>query len=61
MERWLEEADAREVREMAALLGGERTAPTPILLERTTSLYALATTIRAMLPIRLRRSSFLLP
>ncbi|HVH74669.1 MAG TPA: hypothetical protein VM755_07105 [Stellaceae bacterium] len=51
-ERWAEEADARKVREMAALVDGDPETSTVPVAQRGSVLCALATTIRSILPIR---------
>ncbi|HEV2301658.1 MAG TPA: hypothetical protein VGR91_08830 [Stellaceae bacterium] len=51
-ERWAEEADARNVRERAALVDGQLETPTPPLAEWAAALCALAATIRSILPTR---------
>jgi hypothetical protein len=51
-ERWVEEADARKVREMAALVDCEPENPKALPAEWTAALCALAATIRSILPIR---------
>jgi hypothetical protein len=49
-ERWVEEADARKVREMAALVDREPENPKAPPAEWAVAICALAATIRSILP-----------
>jgi hypothetical protein len=51
-ERWVEEADAREVREMAALVDREPENPKALPAEWAAALWTLAATLRSILPTR---------
>lgn len=51
-ERWVEEADARKVREMADLADGDLETPPMPFVERPAALCALAAAIRSILPTR---------
>lgn len=51
-ERWVEEADAREVREMAALVDREPETQKAPPAEWSSALCAFAATIRSILPLR---------